>query len=463
MIGFLLFDLLTDPMFGMVGIALALAVSLIALSHMAGEFFNMPSLKGFAKLELSDLIVTSCIILIAVALAMKGGVFDLMSGGFMVQDTGHTMTCGANSPLSDRPAFAQAEYFLGCNPKVEFRLPSLDNPFPLNVTSDGILLPRLGTAYLSLMGNEVFIGLLSGFSTNLEIYIPEIASKVNVGMVPFIAMGPLNDVHTVLVDAVGVAMGAVAAQKMLLIFIGESALPFFLPFGLLLRAFPFSRKTGSTVLSVVFAAYFIYPTTILINQRIWVMMVNPQPDTGSSCKTNGNACLNNTDCCSLNCRLNSTSNTYACFTPLTDFQDYQSLFGVCSSHPGITQAQINASLNADAASYDQRMGQTYFNGNAYQNANGTQSEARISDGWAELKRKTSLITGAGSGLGWPTPKGAIENTFAAVDRLVSDAMQFTILTMLFLVIEIIITMTLMKDFAHLIGGEPRVFGMSRLV
>ena len=462
MIEFLLFDLLGDPTYRLVGIALAFVVSLIAISYMAGEFFNMPSLKGFAKLELSDLAVTSAIIIIAVALAMKGGVFDLMSQGFMVPDPNQNMTC-AGSSLNYTPAFAQAEYFLGCNPKVQIVTPSPSSPSPINVTYAGVLGPRLATAYGSLMVNEMFIGLLSGFSTNLEIYIPEIASKVNIGMVPFIAMGPLNEVHTVLVDAVGVAYGAVAAQKMLLVFIYESALPFFLPFGLLLRAFPFSRKTGSTVLAVVFAAYFIYPTSILINEQIWVMIVNPQPDPGSSCKTNGYACGANSECCSLNC--GGPAGAMTCLTPLTDFQDYTSVFGVCLSHPGITSDQINASLNNDATSYDQRMTQTYFSPqdiNAYPNAS-TKSEARIYDGWAEINRKIGLVTGTGSGLVWPTPQHAIENTFTTIDKLVSDAMQFTILTMLFLVIEIIITMTLMKDFAMLIGGEPRVFGMSRLV
>ena len=53
--------------------------------------------------------------------------------------------------------------------------------------------------------------------------------------------------------------------------------------------------------------------------------------------------------------------------------------------------------------------------------------------------------------------------FKALDSLVMEAMQFTVLVLLFMVIEIIITMTLLKDFSLLIGGEPRVFGMSKLV
>ena len=469
MIDFLLFglaDFLASPMYGLAGIALAFAVSLIAISYMAGEFFGMPSLKGFAKLELSDLVVTACIFLIAVGLATKGGAFDMMSQGFTVADQNHAMVC-ADSSLGDRPAFAQAEYFLGCNLKLD-----LSQALYLEcdiMKGDGVLLNRLSVAYCSLMTNEMFVGMLSGFSTNLELPIKLTPAKVNISMVPFIAMGPLNDVHTVLVDAIGVAMGAVAAQKMLLVFIGESALPFFLPFGLLLRAFPFSRKTGSTVLSVVFAAYFIYPTSILINQKIWYMMVDPQPDASnpasSICKTDGTACEFNSNCCSLNCRLNSTSNSLECYSPLTDFQDYKSVFGVCSSQPGITSDQINGYLSTDAGSYTQRMSDAYFNApDPYKNTAGTKSETRITEGWSSAWNKVKTLGGGMlSGLMLPLPKTAVENTFNAIGNLVSDAMQFTILTMLFLVIEIIITMTLMKDFAHLIGGEPRVFGMSKLV
>jgi hypothetical protein len=184
------------------------------------------------------------------------------------------------------------------------------------------------------------------------------------------------------------------------------------------------------------------------------------------CTTDGGTCSVDANCCSLNCR-NVTATSRVCITPLTDFQDYQSVFAVCSNHPEVKTADdVNSALKIDAGAYDTRTYQIYFSeqdADAYQNAQSTQSEARISDGWTEVGRKASLATSALSGLVWPKPQQAISNTFTTITNLVSDAMQFTILVMLFIVIEIIITMTLMKDFAMLIGGEPRVFGMSRLV
>ncbi len=455
MAGFLLWALLTDQVFGLVWVALAAASSIVALSYMAGEFLNMPSLKGFAKLELSELAVTVLIVLLAVGLATKGGAFDHVARGFVPLDSeGYAPVCPGTQ--ADRNlAFAQAEYFLGCKPSLVL--------FPPGIEIQGVLMNKLKVAYESLMINEMFFGLLSGFSTNLEVAIPGMMMKVNVGMFPWIAMGPLNDMHTLLVDAVGVAFAGVATQKMLLIFIEETALRVFLPFGLLLRAFPFSRKTGSTVVAVIFAAYFIFPITVLINYQIWDMVTNPKPDsTNPNCATNGMGCATDAACCSLNCRYSSAAHANVCASPISDMSEYRSIFAVCM---GKDSAQVNDYLQQEATAYENRLTDTYFvpARNQYLGTPGTKSEARSASGWSELWRKWDLIGGAGGGLLLPTPQKAIAGAFKSLDSLVMDAMQFTVLVMLFMVIEIIITMTLLKDFALLIGGEPRVFGMSKLV
>ena len=461
MIGFLLLALLNDPMFQLVWIAFAAAVSIIALSYMLGEVFGMHSLKGFAKVELADLIASALIVLIAIGLATPGGVFDQVTKGFMLA-TGPTQCVG--SPPDRNIAFAQAEYFLGCAPEVDM------GAVPPTIKIEGVLMKRLTLAYASLMGNEMFFGLLSGFSTNLEVPIPIMLLKINVGMTPWIAMGPINDIHTVLVDAVGVAWAGVATQKMLLAFVEESALTIFLPFGLLLRAFPFSRKTGSTIVAVVFAAYFIYPTTLLINYRIWDMVSDPKPDPsvppGLRCLENGVSCTDNSKCCSLNCNLVQATGSRVCTSPLTEFSEYNSVFAVCAGS-GYTPDQVNQILEGKGKGYEDRLMSTYFNPghlkDAYAATPGTKAEKRVFNGWTEAQRKLSLITGTGGGLWFPTPQNAVTGAFKALDSLVMDAMQFTVLVLLFMVIEIIITMTLLKDFSLLIGGEPRVFGMSKLV
>ena len=64
--------------------ALALSVAITALSYMAGEFFQMPSLKGFSKVELTELGVTAAILILTVILITPGGGFDMIARGFMM-------------------------------------------------------------------------------------------------------------------------------------------------------------------------------------------------------------------------------------------------------------------------------------------------------------------------------------------------------------------------------------------
>ncbi len=451
--------------------ALAAAVSITAISFMAGEFFSLPSLKAFAKGEASELVVSVLIILAALALATPGGdgIFDRITQGFMLPNvqTDPSHTCqewqDAHGPYlgngnwkNGNRAFAQADFFLGCRPRITM---SPSAPFGLEV--NGVILRKLTLGYGSLMITEMFIGFLSGFSTNFAVPILFPLIKLDVGMTPWIAMGPLNDVHTVLVDLVGASWAGFAGQKILLVFIEETALLVFLPFGLLLRAFPFTRKTGSTIIAVVFAAYFVYPTSILINQQIWEMIANPQPQPGvvPACLTNGQACWTDSECCSLDCR-SDQSGLKTCVTPVTDFSGYRSIFSICYGQK--SEAEMNAILEQQAKDHDKRVLDVYFKGSASSDY-WTKTEQMMFDGWTELKRKTGIITGAGTQIWFPTPKQSSIAVFKEVEVLVMDAMQFTILAILFVVVEIVITMTLLKDFSLLIGGEPRLLGISKLV
>lgn len=467
------------PLFQASFTALAAAVAITALAFMAGELFSNSGIKAFAKLELSELFVTLLIILAALALSTPGGIFDIVSQGFMLQgvpvDSNHVCpewaaAHGTYVPATDswthgNRAFAQADFFLGCRPTLS--VPSSANPF--GITVGGVMLKKLTLGYSSLMVTEMFIGFLSGLSTNFAVPILFPLLKLDVGMTPWIAMAPLNDVHTLLVDLIGASWAGFAGQKILLVFIEEAALSVFLPFGVLLRAFPFSRKAGSTIIAVVFAAYFVYPTSILINQQIWEMISNPQPQLGGpTCLTNDQPCTFDDDCCSLDCRYKPALGTNACSSPLTDFTEYKSIYSICADAYINHNDQLNAILQTQAADNDEHLLDIYFKGSASSDK-WTKTEQMMYDALGELKRKAGIITGTSTTPGiatkiwFPTPKQSTIAIFKEVEVLVMDAAQFSVLTVLFLVNEIIITMTLMKDFALLIGGEPRVLGITKLV
>ncbi|HIG98660.1 TPA: hypothetical protein HA231_04525 [Candidatus Woesearchaeota archaeon] len=461
--------------------ALAFAVAITALSFMFGEAFSMPSLKAFAKNEAYEMGVSVVIVLIALLLIMPGGAFDLIGQGFMLRECAigesqpgcvprgqacqeylrlHPYDPISNTFQGGSRVHAQADFFLGCRPSI--------NPLDLSVIgSEGVVTRKLISGYTSLMITEMAIGLMSGLATSVQMPIPFMPLlKIDVGLVPMIGMSQINDIHTLIVDLVGQLLSAFFVQKLLLVFIDETALAVFLPFGLLLRAFPFSRKTGSTIVAVVFAMSFVYPISILINQQIWESITNPtsNPNTppGTDCKALGETCSADYDCCSDDCRYSQKSAERKCVSQLTDFSDYKSVYALCYDAYG--GDDINEILEEEGAIYDEGFNNVYFPvGGSATNTQWTKTEGRLRDFSQELVRKAQAGLTVIQAMAYMNPVKVLTTSFAMVELLVMDVSQFAILALLFIVIEIIITLTLLKDFALLIGGEARILGISQLV
>lgn len=443
-----------------VQVALMFAAFLITLTYMFGSAMSMPSLKGFARNELTELGVTMIILIIAILLIQPGGIFDQVASGFAVQSPGGLKFCedwiaqhpydpATGSYKNGNLAFGQADYFLGCRPKFGDLFPPWNAAAYLGSDRGGIMLSKLTNAYGKLEANELFFSLFGNL--NLGLMFPILGAfriDLHVSGVPFIFMNLLVEMLTVLVDTIGTLMGAFIAQKMLLNFIEETMLMYILPLGLLFRAFPFSRKTGSTIVAVVFAAYFIYPISILINYQMYNMVQNPQGAPG--CFVEGDACSADSQCCSNDCR-------GECVAPLTDFREYESVFTMCE---GKTPAEIDNSMRNLAQ--EQIDYQTDVLENRIESTEkGSKAQSRLETGFDEQQRLSGLDYMGGT-LAWPFEK-AVQVSFTLFESWVGDIGKLLVMTALFVVVEIVITLTLMKDFALLIGGEPRLLGMGKLV
>ena len=456
--------------------AFAFAISIIALSFMAGEFMSMPTLKGFAKAELYELGVSAVILVLLFALIQQGGIFDLVGRGFAVPQ--QVLEPGSPPPAHTGPAvckewaaihgypqpdaatgtwyvnnsnivFGEANYFLGCKPDINLNFNPWDS-IPAQSFS-GVMGSRLEKGYFSLMLTQMFTGLLAGFYTSIQLSLFKVLSA-DVGIVPWVALGPLNQAHTIIVDLIGTTYAAFTAQNMLLKFIEQAALPVFLPFGLMLRAFPFTRKTGSTIIAVVVAAYFIFPISILINEQMWVMIADPPCANGKLAVGSLTPCNKDADCCSNNCRGN------VCSPEVTDFKEYRSIYSICSD-----QAKINDTLDAIAKEQDDRTLEIYFTGNPSTTVP-TKAEGRLNDGLTALAKQHGASAWAFfKSLLNPMPAQTAQTVFSQIEVLVVDAAQFALLGMIFTVVTVVLSLTMLKDIAVLIGGEPRIFGLSKLV
>jgi hypothetical protein len=469
-------DYFAEPM---VLSAFAVAVSIIALSLMFGEFFSNAALKAFGKAELKELGVSAVIIALAILLITPGSVFDLAASGFappapagqppeVCQEWKEQYGAPYPDPLTgfyrvenSSIAFGTAGHFLGCRFDWGDLFLFFSNPIS-NSLLDGVLLPHLIGNYAEFMVIEAVTGFLSSFNVAFSLPVPlfpgfDFNPEIS-GILPFIFVTPVNEAHTLIVDIAGTLVAATASQKMLLDFIEINTMSLILPIGLIMRVFPFTRKTGSTIVAFAFAAYFIFPMSVLINARLYDAIQDPPCD---SLKPVDAVCSVNSECCSGNCGMDGK-----CQAKITNYGDYLSSFTICGDSLGEANSQrLEPILNAEEQEERDYLAEleALRRGAADEQKPQDMQRQRL----LELQLRKAIVEqqeARGQGNYFLPPPGEILVwVWARFEHAVLETAKNLVLTALFIVIEIIIVLTLFKDFSLLIGGEPKLLGISKLV
>jgi hypothetical protein len=78
----------------------------------------------------------------------------------------------------------------------------------------------------------------------------------------------LSNAHTVIVEAIGYLVTVLWGKEFLLIFSRDVVPILLFPLGLVLRSFPFFRMTGSTIIAICFAMYFVFPFAIILSNYL---------------------------------------------------------------------------------------------------------------------------------------------------------------------------------------------------
>jgi hypothetical protein len=128
---------------------------------------------------------------------------------------------------------------------------------------------KLASLYAQLYVYELLFGFLStlGFSIPIPAFNPTtllgmLISIPSLSFSPFSGLTPISNAHTVVVEAVGTALLGVLARQVILEFVSNYSLIFFV-LGAGLRAFTFTRKTGSSILALTAVAFFVYPLSVI--------------------------------------------------------------------------------------------------------------------------------------------------------------------------------------------------------
>ncbi len=236
---FPLLAVLSSSAFPVISFALMLGVIFTAILFMAAYFFQHPPLLAFAKEEFASLFFTVFLIL-----------FWLLATGFLNPMVVGLMSTGINDPyITITPPTGDA--FTASH--VDFALLSTD-----------LLIMKLKELYIDLYIYEATIGFLSTMSFPIGNFVPAVV-MLSVSLAPFTGLVLLSNAHTTVVDFIAFTIGMLWAKSFILLFVRDAIPLILLPLGIVMRSFPFFRSTGSSIIALAFAAYFVLPFAVLLS------------------------------------------------------------------------------------------------------------------------------------------------------------------------------------------------------
>lgn len=230
-------------------LALLISVALSAIAWMLSSAFQSSELKGWAKKELSEFIVSALILVLAVPLLLTITSLTIAYATAVKPDLSYTSA----------DPFSLAKDYLD---KVENQLASV---------------------YAEVSGSIIALTLVSGFSLDLGLLAKGLIALgvtavsgvggVLAGTIGFFTkfgivikmgapFGLILSFLSPLQSSMVVVLLAFFVQKEILLFVQAAALPVLLPVGVLLRAFPLTRRAGSTLIALSLILFIVYPLTL---------------------------------------------------------------------------------------------------------------------------------------------------------------------------------------------------------
>jgi hypothetical protein len=245
---------------GLIGIGISLMFT--ALVYMSGEVLHYDALKGFFKREIWETI-KSAIILAAIfsVLIIASGVAYALVGAAPASSTTSTTCTAATTGSSTLTNNLAGLYFAACNSYLQ---PQLSNA----ITSfGGIIGFSEGTALLSSIELKFFVPLF--------LPLPEISAAIQSGFIanPFVssiftplsysAFPPLTSLLNLSADTEITVLLLLQVQSDLLYYVAILGLAVLIPVGLIMRAFPFMRGIGGSLIAMGIGLSIVYPALLV--------------------------------------------------------------------------------------------------------------------------------------------------------------------------------------------------------
>ncbi|MEW6723284.1 MAG: hypothetical protein AB1324_08525 [Candidatus Micrarchaeota archaeon] len=409
----------------MIGVAMSLGIFMVGAMFMVAYAMQNPQLIALAREELAALIFTAIIIAFFIGSDsfLNGLVRGMLEASLSGQYTGF---------------ISQGQSMGGLT----------ISHLNLALASLTIIENKLKSQYVDLYLFEALIGFLSTISFPLGSPIPAV-NIISFSLAPFTGLNLLSNAHTVVVESIGYLVTVLWAKQFLLIFARDVVPILLFPLGLVLRAIPFFRRTGSSVIAICFAMYFVMPFAIILSNYMIFDIFKPadftyNPDSASFFGTDQNAQY-------FNNKINEGRGGAATNHLLDQF-----------NAPDVATEASNAPTDECAGNFLVRMICSVKNlvQSAIETVGGFFSTV-----WAMFR----FMVGMTGDFFWTMfnnplmPQSMSSGLFFFVIQEVALISPFIILVMLTTVIEIIITVTTYRNVSVLLGGEAELVGLSKVV
>lgn len=370
------------------GAALFVAILMIIMYYLLSKFLNSPQIEAFSREELSHFGMTVLILALWLSLyTLASQIISLAS------------CSGAHCDQ-----FSLAFYALD------------------------ILRSRLMGAYIAFWSLELWVGILSTVGFSIPLGDPVMVVKW-LSVSPLGGLGMLSNVLVNVIEAIGMLVGLVVGREQLLSFFQSIVPTFLLPLGLLMRALPFSRVTGSSIIAICFAGFFIFPFSIALSH--YMMFTAYTPTFIPILPTPTGFCEDPSDPAS-----KAAAEKYI-VSELTDFGNRLSNLPN-PSYPSSAWYDMSSIIDKILGVLKMLLGGVYDIFKEHFNPFGM---------------LVSLLK--------PTTFGYLFY-YIALDRMQGFA-QLAVLTLVTFVLEIIITVTGYRAISAAIGGELEILGLTKVV
>ncbi|MFN7991234.1 MAG: hypothetical protein U0R44_03690 [Candidatus Micrarchaeia archaeon] len=450
------------------GAALGLATALTAVVYMLSELLQNDRMKGWAKLELSEIFYSALII--ALALVALPTIDAVVQGALGVSNTGGT-SGGNPGPLGsitsawirtqDTGSFTASQQYQAldiCGAPIAANPRSVYNGIESCHIKLGIWFLRElfdeGKSYaFNIYLDYIKTSMISEFTINIEFLFEQAGFFTFTPWKGFFTMG--NKIKELVFDWCIKLLMLLKFQEVTLRFIATALFPALFIIGVMLRTFSFTRKIGGLLLAMAIALYFVFPAFYAFGALIMLDLKN-DPSIRAAWMANHDANPNGLPDPSIAATMYLRGDTVIPMVGGNNSYSAEDVRSNLSAFEGMDYQTYMRNFESGSVNGNRALPQFDLNSRAHANAsaadiNNTLTQQRqVADSWFGNVSRMNMFDNFVS-FAW-MPNGPIDG----LSRL-------TFWSVFFSLISIIATIAAIRSLSITFGGDIEIAGLTRLI